>query len=85
MNRYSGWSRWRLTPGMRQGEIFDLTWFDVDLPRGVIHIRITKNGKDRFGPSNQTVRAVLEGLPHQRACLSESNDEGTFGRREATI
>ncbi|CAN5768213.1 hypothetical protein BH20ACI3_BH20ACI3_22300 [soil metagenome] len=50
--------------GMRQGEIFDLTWFDVDLPRGVIHIRVSKNGKDRFVPINQTVRKMLEGLLH---------------------
>src|SRR2546430_15712984 len=53
-----------INTGMRQGEIFDLTWFDVDLPRGVIHIRVSKNGKDRFVPINQTVRAMLEGLPH---------------------
>jgi len=37
-----------------QDEIFHLTWFDVDLPRGVIHIRVSKNGKDRFVPINQT-------------------------------
>ncbi len=53
-----------INTGMRQGEIFNLTWFDVDLPRGVIHIRVSKNGKDRFVPINQTVRAMLEGLPH---------------------
>ena len=53
-----------INTGMRQGEIFDLTWFDVDLLRGVIHIRVSKNGKDRFVPINQTVRAMLEGLPH---------------------
>src|SRR5258708_15581083 len=28
--------------GMRQGEIFNLTWFDVDFPRGTIHIRVSK-------------------------------------------
>src|SRR5258708_21638806 len=50
--------------GMRQGEIFDLAWFGVDLPRKVIHIRVCKNGKDRFVPINLTVRAMLEGLPH---------------------
>lgn len=55
-----------INTGMRQGEIFDLTWFDVDLPRGMIHIRVSKNGKDRFVPINQTVRAMLEGLPHTR-------------------
>jgi integrase len=53
-----------INTGMREGEIFDFTWFDVDLPRGVIHIRVSKNGKDRFVPINQTVRAMLEGLPH---------------------
>src|SRR5205807_243298 len=35
-----------------------------DLLRGVIHIRVSKNGKDRFVPINQTVRAMLEGLAH---------------------
>ena len=53
-----------INTGMRQGEIFNLTWFDLDLPRGVIHIRVSKNGKDRFVPINQTLRAMLEGLPH---------------------
>lgn len=53
-----------INTGMRQGEIFDLTWFDVDLPRGVIHIRVSKNGKDRFVPINRTICAMLEGLPH---------------------
>ena len=35
----------------------------MDLLRGVIHIRVSKNGKDRFVPINQTVRRILEGLP----------------------
>lgn len=52
-----------LNTGMRQGEIFSLTWFDVDLPRGLVHIRVSKNGKDRFVPINQTVRTMLEGMP----------------------
>jgi integrase len=43
-------------------KIFNLTWFDVDLSRGLIHVRVSKNGKDRFVPINQTVRAMLEGL-----------------------
>ena len=52
-----------INTGMRQGEIFDLTWFDVDLSRGLLHVRFSKNGKDRFVPINQTVRRMLEGLP----------------------
>jgi integrase len=35
----------------------------VDLPRGAIHIRVSKNGKDRYVPLNQTVREMLESLP----------------------
>jgi len=41
----------------------DLTWFDVDLSRGLLRVRVSKNGKDRFVPINQTVRRMLEGLP----------------------
>src|ERR1051326_9099020 len=52
-----------INTGMRQGEIFDLTWFDVDLSRGLLHVRVSKNGKDRFVPINQTVRMMLERLP----------------------
>src|SRR6267378_6986893 len=44
-----------INTGMRQGEIFDLTWFDVDLPRGVSHIRASKNVTNPFVPINQTV------------------------------
>ena len=36
------------------------TW---DLSRGLLHVRVSKNGKDRFVPINQTVRRMLEGLP----------------------
>jgi len=52
-----------INTGMRQGEIFDLTWFDVDFSRGLIHVRVSKNGKDRFVPINQTIRTMLERLP----------------------
>ena len=29
----------------------------------MLHVRVSKNGKDRFVPINQTVRRMLEGLP----------------------
>lgn len=51
-----------LHTGMRQGEIFKLKWFDVDLTRGVIHVRRTKTGKDRFVPINSRLQGVLEKL-----------------------
>lgn len=50
-NRYDGHQY-----GMRQGEIFSLTRFDA-------HIRVSKNGKDRFAPINQTIRTTLQRLP----------------------
>jgi integrase len=28
-----------LHTGMRRGEIFNLTWFDLDFDRGVMHVR----------------------------------------------
>lgn len=36
-----------ITTGMRQGEITGLTWDCVDLERGVISLKDTKNGKPR--------------------------------------
>ena len=50
-NRYDGHQY-----GMRQGEIFSLTWFDVDLSRGLFHIRVSKNGKDRFASTAKQLR-----------------------------
>ena len=51
-----------LHTGMRQGEIFNLRWFDVNPTRGTIHVRRTKTGKDRFVPINSRLRALLENL-----------------------
>ncbi|MDQ2977255.1 MAG: site-specific integrase [Acidobacteriota bacterium] len=47
-----------LHTGMRRGEIFGLQWFDLNFDCGLIHVRNTKNGKDRLIPMNATVRAV---------------------------
>jgi len=49
-----------LHTGMRRGEICGLQWFDLNFERGLIHVRNTKNGKDRLIPMNATVRALLE-------------------------
>ena len=48
---------------MRRGEICGLQWFDLNFERGLIHVRNTKNGKDRLIPMNATVRALLENQP----------------------
>ncbi|MGB8509816.1 MAG: site-specific integrase [Pyrinomonadaceae bacterium] len=52
-----------INTGMRRGELFKLRWFDVDFPRGVIHVRDTKSAKDRVVPMNAAVREMLERQP----------------------
>jgi len=47
--------------GLRAGEVFALTWGDVDLERGVLTLRDTKSGKTRAAIMTQAVAAMLEG------------------------
>jgi len=47
--------------GLRAGEIFSLTWQDVDLGREVLTLRDTKSGKTRAAIMTGEVKAMLEG------------------------
>ena len=49
--------------GARRGEVLDLTWNDIDLKRGLIRLRETKNGEDATIEMNATTRAILASLP----------------------
>jgi integrase len=51
--------------GLRRGEILKLAKSDVDLFRNVIHVRNTKNGKDRLVQINKIARAELLNLVRQ--------------------
>ena len=53
-----------LYTGMRRGELFKLTWADVDFERGFILIRDPKGGKSQSIPLNGEARRLLEG--HER-------------------
>lgn len=50
--------------GMRLSEMQYLKWKDVDLQRGIITLRDTKNGETRQVPMNRTVRETLSVLLH---------------------
>ncbi|MFH0985547.1 MAG: site-specific integrase [Candidatus Omnitrophota bacterium] len=54
-----------LNTGMRRGEIVALTWRDIDIHRGQIHIRDSKSGKGRILQMNETVRSLLLSLRKQ--------------------
>jgi len=48
-----------LETGMRQSELFNLTWDRVDMSRGVLKVEITKGGKRREVPMRQQVYEIL--------------------------
>jgi len=48
--------------GMRQGEILQLRWDDIDFDRCLIHVRHSKSGYGRYVPINKTLYETLRGL-----------------------
>jgi len=51
--------------GCRRDEIINLTWSDVDLNRGFIYIRKTKTHLERHIPINDSLKKVLDDIPHK--------------------
>ena len=48
--------------GVRINEARHVTWADVNFDKGQLQVRITKNGKARWVPFNQSLRGLLEAL-----------------------
>lgn len=49
-----------LNTGMRRGEILNLSWKAIDLPRRTITVMESKNGEKRTIPMNETVSTLLK-------------------------
>ncbi len=60
-----------LTTGMRQGEILGLKWNDVDLERGIAHLRDTKNSHPRSVPLADLGVSALKKLYEKRQPTKE--------------
>lgn len=58
--RFHDMSLLSLHTGMRAGEIFSLTWADVDFSRGILSLRDTKSNKNRPAFMTEAVRAMLQ-------------------------
>jgi integrase/ribosomal protein L40E len=54
--------KFTLLTGMRRGELFKLTWDDVDFERSMVRLREPKGGKTQTIPISPTALAVLKGL-----------------------
>src|SRR5688572_15122260 len=70
-----------LHTGMRQGEILNLQWQDVDFTRGTVVVMKSKNGTRRTIPLNITVYAILaakqaaSGVAHGRVFTTPRGNE----------
>jgi integrase len=52
-----------LFSGLRRGELFRLTWNDVDFKNGFVHIRNPKGGRDQVIPLNPETGDILKSQP----------------------
>jgi integrase len=59
--------------GVRINEARHVTWADVNFEKGSLQVRVTKNGKARWLPLNQSLRELLEKMHAERS--SESTDK----------
>jgi integrase len=76
--------RLALFTGMRRGEMFKLTWNDIDFQRGFISIRNPKGGVSQKIPLNEQARQILESHPQKSENVFVTHKKNAFvdiGRR----
>jgi integrase/ribosomal protein L40E len=61
--------RFAMFTGTRRGELFKLTWNDVDFERGTVTLRAPKGGKTTTVPVSDSAMNVLKGLPDAKNVL----------------
>ena len=59
--------------GLRVGEALDLTWDDVDLETGMIHIKKAKNDKERIVPMDPSLTEILYKYKQRRNIEAHSS------------
>ncbi len=82
-----------INTGMRQGEIFNLKWFDVDFKREFVQVRESKNGKSRAIPMNEKIISLLKSLskssefvfPSPKTNLRLDNIKRSFNRAKSDV
>ena len=70
--------------GLRAGEVHSLTWGDLDIGNGAIHVRDTKNRRDRHPFMTQEILEVLE----RRQGIHAKNElvfPGTGGKKRQWV
>jgi len=60
--------------GLRAGEIFNLTWNDLDLDQGIITLRDTKSGKTRYAYMTNDVKNMFSGLEKKNQLVFPNRD-----------
>ena len=61
-----------INTGLRQGELLQLTWSDIDWSAGILTVQETKAGDKRRMPMNSTVLGVLTSLKNR--CATQPTD-----------
>jgi len=69
-----------LKTGMRQGEILNLQWKEVDLAHDIISVRNTKAQKLRQIPIHPELKMILDALPRKSAYVFYSPDGNRLPR-----